>query len=88
MSVTRKRGGPRPTAGVDWARDDHAVAVVGPDGVERARFDVEHTAAGLRTLVRRLLKANVEAVGIERPDGPVVDALMQAELTVFVIPVS
>jgi len=86
MSVTQHDQSPRPTAGVDWARDDHAVSVVGPDGVERERFSVEHAAAGLRALVRRLLGAGVEAVGIERPDGPVVDTLLQGGLTVFVIP--
>jgi transposase len=86
MSLNHNSAGPRPTGGIDWARDDHAVAVVGPDGVQRARFAVEHTAAGLRDLVGRLLAARVEEVGIERPDGPVVDALLGAGLTVFVIP--
>jgi hypothetical protein len=35
MSVTDTGSGvelPRPTAGVDWAQDDHAVAIVDPDG--------------------------------------------------------
>jgi transposase len=36
--------------------------------------------------VRRLLSAGVAEVGIERPDGPVVDALLAAGLRVFVIP--
>src|SRR5206468_2050266 len=40
----------------------------------------------LRNMVRRLLAAGVVEVGIERPDGPVVDALLAAGLTVFVIP--
>lgn len=44
------------------------------------------TLAGLKTLVRRLLKAGVDEVGIERSDGPAVDALIQAGLTVLVIP--
>ena len=35
--------------------------------------------------MRRLLRAGVDEVAIERPDGPVVDALLEAELTVFVI---
>jgi transposase len=74
------------TAGVDWAKDDHAVCVVDDQGEVIARFSVAHDGAGLRTLVRRLLTAGVEQVGIERPDGPVVDALTQTELTVFVIP--
>jgi transposase len=77
---------PRPTAGVDWAKDDHAVAVVAPDGEQTLRFSVSHDAAGLRSLVKQLLAAGVAEVGIERPDGPVVDALRQAGLVVFVIP--
>lgn len=86
MSVEQTAGGSRPTGGVDWARDDHAVAVVGADGVQRERFRVEHTAAGLRGMIRRLLGAGVAEVGIERPDGPVVEALLGAGLTVYVIP--
>ena len=73
----------RPTGGVDWASADHAVSVVAPDGEQIMRFSVTHDAAGLRTLVRRLLAAGVSEVGIERPDGPVVDALRQAGLSVL-----
>ena len=43
------------------------------------------TPLGCKTLVRRLLRAGVEEVGIERSDGPVVEALFEAELTVLVI---
>ena len=89
MSVTDPAGAvepPRPTGGVDWAKDDHAVAVVAPDGEQIARFSVTHDAAGLRTMIRRLLALGVVEVGIERPDGPVVDALRQAGLVVYVIP--
>jgi transposase len=73
------------TAGVDWARDDHAVAVVDASGQVVERFTVAHTAAGIRDLVRRLAKAGAHEVAIERPDGPVVDALLEADLTVVVI---
>ena len=73
------------TAGVDWARDDHAVAVVDAGGQVVERFTVAHTAAGLRDLVRRLAKLGADEVAIERPDGPVVDALLEAGLTVVVI---
>jgi transposase len=76
------------TGGVDWAKDDHAVAVVDAEGEAVQRFAVTHDAAGLKTMTRRLLAAGVAAVGIERPDGPVVDALLAAGLTVFVIPPS
>ena len=75
-------------AGIDWAKDDHAICIVGPEGEVIERFSVHHDTAGLRTLVRRLLKAGVEDIGIERSDGPVIDALLQTELTVFVIPPS
>jgi transposase len=75
-------------AGIDWAKDDHAVCIVGPEGEALERFTVRHDAAGLRTLIRRLLKAGVQDIGIERCDGPVVDVLLQTELTVFVIPPS
>jgi transposase len=77
-----------PTAGVDWALHDHAVSVVDPSGRQLVRFTVAHTTAGLGQLVRRLDRASVSQVAIERPDGPVVDALLAAGLTVVVIPPS
>jgi transposase len=88
MSVTdpREPVEPRPTGGVDWAKDDHAVSVVAPDGEQTHRFSVTHDATGLRMLVKRLAKTGVVEVGIERPDGPVVDALRGAGLVVYVIP--
>jgi transposase len=73
------------TAGVDWARDDHAVAIVDASGQVVERFSVAHSAAGIRDLVRRLAKKEVHEVAIERPDGPVVEALLEAGLTVVVI---
>lgn len=85
MSVTVEGACARVCAGVDWAKDDHAVCIVDADGEILDRFTIEHTAAGLRYLIAGLLKAGVSEVGIERGDGPVVDALMAAGLTVLVI---
>ena len=79
---------PRVTAGVDWAKDDHAVCVVGDQGQVLDRFTVAHTAAGLKRMAAGLLRAGVEEVGIERSDGPVVDCLLAAGLTLYVIPPS
>ena len=76
----------RVTAGVDWAKEDHVVCVVGEQGEVIDRFTVAHDAAGLARMCRRLLKAGVGEVGIERGDGPVVEALLLAGLTLFVIP--
>jgi transposase len=79
---------PRVTAGVDWAKDDHVVCVVGEQGQVVDRFTVAHDAAGLKRMAAWLLRAGVEEVGIERGDGPVVDCLLAAGLTLYVIPPS
>ncbi|BBG03729.1 MULTISPECIES: IS110 family transposase [Pseudonocardia] len=73
------------TAGLDWARDDHAVAIVDHRGTQIGRHTIDHTAAGLRELVALLRRAGAAEVAIERPDGPVVDTLLQAGITVVVI---
>jgi transposase len=72
-------------AGVDWASRAHAVCIVDERGSALERFEVEHSEPGLRSLGRRLVKAGVTGVAIERPDGPVIDALFAAGLTVYVI---
>ena len=73
------------TAGIDWASADHAICVVGGAGVAMARFTVKHTAVGLAALVRGLARARVAEAAIERGDGPLVDALLKAGVTVVVI---
>lgn len=85
MSVTVEPTSARVCAGIDWAKEDHVACIVDANGEAIDRFSVAHTAAGLRRLVARLLKAGVEEVGIERPDGPVVEALLATGLTVLVI---
>ena len=85
MSVTTDVLPARVCAGVDWSSSDHAVCVVGDGGTVIDRFVITHDTPGLRQLITRLLGAGVEEVGIERGDGPVVDALLQAGLTVLVI---
>lgn len=72
-------------AGVDWASRSHAVCVVDERGEATERFEVDHTGPGLRTLGRRLTRAGVAQVAIERPDGPVIDALFGAGLGIVVI---
>jgi transposase len=73
------------TCGIDWARDDHAVSVVDARGREISRRTIEHSAAGLRELTGVLARAGAREAAIERPDGPVVDALLSAGITVVVI---
>jgi len=73
------------TAGIDWARDDHAVSVVDARGREISRCTIEHSAAGLTELAAVLRRAGAGEAAIERPDGPVIDALLSAGVTVVVI---
>lgn len=71
--------------GVDWAIDAHAVCVVNDRGEVIVEFDVTNTADGLAELCRRVERTGARRVAIERPDGPVVDALLQAGLEVVVV---
>jgi transposase len=72
--------------GIDWATDDHAVCIVDALGHVLEETVVAHTAAGLVQLCATLRHHCVTRVAIERPDGPVVDALMTAGFDVVVLP--
>src|SRR5688572_11044120 len=72
-------------AGVDWGNTDHVVCVVDSTGEVVDRVTVTHDKKGIGRLVGVLQRHAVAGVGIERPDGPVVTALLTAGLTVFVI---
>ena len=75
--------------GLDWAAVIHAVCVMSAAGKVLAQFTIEHTAEGIASLIARLAKygdpADVQ-VGIERPNGRLVDLLLEAGHPV--IPVS
>jgi transposase len=75
--------------GLDWAALVHAVCVMSAAGKVLAQFTIEHTADGIASLVRRLARygdpADVQ-IGIERPNGRLVDLLLEAGHPV--IPVS
>ena len=72
-------------AGIDWATADHAVFVTGMAGRVTGRFSAVHDKAGIATIITRLRRSKVTEVAIERGDGPLVDALLAAGLTVVVI---
>lgn len=72
-------------AGIDWATRSHAICVIDDHGSVLEHYEVEHSGAGLASLVRDLRSRHVSAVAIERPDGPVVDTLLGAGLQVVVI---
>jgi transposase len=67
--------------GIDWAAETHAVCVTDAGGKIAAEFTIEHSADGIALLVRRLARygqAGVMPVAIERPDGRLVDLLLEA----------
>jgi len=70
-------------AGIDWAAEEHALCVVDERGGTRAGELFTHDEAGVRELVGRLRALDVVKVAIERPDGVLVDRLLEAGLTVL-----
>lgn len=74
-----------PTGGIDWATDTNELCIVHADGAVLDRLNTTADAAGIRTLIQRLRRHDVEQVAIERSDGPLVEALLAAGLEVVVI---
>ncbi len=72
-------------AGIDWAKDAHQVCVLDEAGRVLAERSVTHDEAGLDELVGLLDAHRVCRIGIERPDGLLVDALLEAGITVLAI---
>ncbi len=68
-------------AGLDWGSTGHAVCVIDEQGAVVAQLDVQHTAEGLQRLVTQLARIALPQelpVAIERPNGLVVDILVEA----------
>jgi transposase len=67
--------------GIDWAAETHAVCVLDAAGKIIAEFAIEHSADGIAVLLRRLARLGDPGglpVAIERPDGRLVDLLLEA----------
>jgi transposase len=73
----------RPSAGIDWATEEHALCVVDAQGGRLAEAMFAHDEAGVGALVARIRELGVERVAIERPDGLLVDRLTETGLTVL-----
>lgn len=72
-------------AGIDWASKSHAICVVDDKGAITVRLEIANTGKTFASLVKRLTRLGVDGVAIERCDGPLVEALLDADLRVVVI---
>ena len=72
-------------AGVDWASDKHDVLVADERGERLLAAAFAHDEQGLRSLCRQLVRLEVKLVAIERPDGLLVERLLDAGLRVLAL---
>ena len=72
-------------AGVDWASEKHDVLIEDETGEELFAGSFAHDEAGLRSLCRTLVRMKVELVAIERPDGLLVERLLDAGLRLLAL---
>ena len=72
-------------AGVDWASEKHDVLIADETGKEILAATFAHDEAGLRSLCRALVRHEVTLVAIERPDGLLVERLLDAGLRILAL---
>jgi hypothetical protein len=70
-------------AGIDWATQKHDVVVEDEGGVEVLAGTFIHDERGLTSLCRTLVRLDVGLVAVERPDGLLVERLLDAGLRVL-----
>jgi transposase len=72
-------------AGVDWASEKHDVLVQDAGGEELLAATFTHDERGLSALCSTLVRLGVVLVAIERPDGLLIERLLDAGLRVMAI---
>src|SRR5450432_1341529 len=72
-------------AGVDWASEKHDVLVADETGEKLLAATFAHDGQGLRSLCGQLVRLGVGLVAIERPDGLLVERLLDAGLRVLAL---
>src|SRR6266540_3318481 len=70
------------TAGINLASEEHRLVAVESDGRRLEERRYSHSEDGIAALVKRLLELDVCRVAIERPNGLVVDRLLEAGIAV------
>src|SRR5436853_1673362 len=72
-------------AWIDWASQQHDVLVCDEDGDEVLAARYAHDEKGLTALCRMLVRHDVQLVAVERPDGLLVERLLDAGLRVLAL---
>jgi transposase len=72
-------------AGIDWASEKHDVLIEDPAGEELLAATFAHDEDGVSALCAALRCFEVEVVAIERPDGLLVDRLLEAGVRVLAL---
>lgn len=72
-------------AGIDWASEEHALCVVDGGGATLEGEMHAHDEVGIKGLIARMRALGVGRVAIERPEGLLVDRLLEAGFTVLPI---
>jgi transposase len=72
-------------AGIDWASEEHEVLVADETGGELLTATYAHDEKGVTALCRVLVRLEVGLVAIERPDGLLVERLLDAGLQVLAL---
>jgi hypothetical protein len=74
--------------GIDWAKDEHTICVLGSDRKQIYTGSIKHSGEGLRQLADLLIKLSDDhpecvAVSIETPRGAVVETLVERQFVVY-----
>jgi len=72
-------------AGIDLASEEHRLSIVDGEGGQLEQRRIGHDEQGIAALCRRLRALGVGRVALERPDGLVVERLLDAGLTVVAV---
>ena len=72
-------------AGVDWASEKHDVLIADEAGRELLAGTFAHDESGIAALCGAMVRHQVEVVAIERPDGVLVERLLEAGVRVLAL---
>jgi transposase len=84
--VCRRRFSTMHFVGIDWADQTHDICILAEDGEIISQFKIDHTLDGFHQLDRVLHALRPLRISIERPDGLLVDYLIEHGWELYLIP--